>query len=173
MANPANPTNPTQPGALLCPNCRSPYLPGATYCAVCGEPLNPMLVGELRYLYDALLTLDKRIASGEGARTLTQLRDEIRPQYLADQAAATTPGATPAAEKVTELRFLYRLLLDLDARVSQGQGEKTVQELRDEVSTRYLAERRGPVTSPSTTGQTGQSTPGGFTPYPYGPPPAP
>jgi hypothetical protein len=143
-----------------------------TYCAVCGEPLNPTLVGELRYLYDALLALDKRIATGEGARKLLQLRDELRPQYLADQAAATTPGATPTTEKVTELRFLYRLILDLDARVSQGQGEKTIQELRDEISTRYLAERRDPVANPAA-GQTGQATPSGFTPYPYGPPPAP
>src|SRR5262245_22796420 len=98
MANPAHPTTPTPPtpptppGALRCPNCRSPYALGATYCAVCGEPLNPNLIGELRYLYDALLALDKRIASGEGARALRQLRDELRPQYLADQAAATAPG---------------------------------------------------------------------------------
>src|SRR5262245_24272718 len=153
MANPAQPTNPTTPGALLCPNCRSPYTLGATYCAVCGEPLNPMLIGELRYLYDALLALDKRIASGEGTRTLTQPRDELRPQYLADQAAATAPGATPTTEKVTELRFIYRLILDLDARVSQGQGEKTIQEARDEISTRYLAERRGPIAAPATAGQ--------------------
>jgi hypothetical protein len=131
-----------------------------------------MLVGELRYLYDALLTLDKRIAAGEGGRTLTQLRDELRPQYLADQAAATAPGATPSAEKVTELRFLYRLLLDLDARVSQGQDVFFNETLSDEIYTRYLAERRGPVASPSATEQTGQSTPGGFTPYAYGPPPA-
>jgi hypothetical protein len=164
--------NPIGPGTLLCPNCRSPYAPGATYCAVCGEPRNPALIGELRYLYDALLALDKRIATGESARTLTQLRDELRPQYLADQAAATAPGATPATEKVIELRFLYRLILDLDARVSQGQGEKTIQEVRDEISTRYLAERRGPVANPAT-GQTGQAAPSGFTPYPYGPPPAP
>lgn len=167
------------PGALLCPQCRSPHAPGATYCAVCGEPLDVTLVTELRYLYDALLALDKRIASGEGARTLTQLRDEIRPQYLADQAAATAPGATPSTEKITELRFLYRLALDLDARLSQGQGEKTIQELRDEISTRYLAERRGPVTSPAPAGQAmptplaPSSAPAGFTPYPYGPPPAP
>ncbi|HEY7022260.1 MAG TPA: zinc ribbon domain-containing protein [Ktedonobacterales bacterium] len=165
--------NPISPGALLCPNCRSPYAPGATYCAVCGEPLNPALIGELRYLYDALLALDKRIATGEGRRTLTQLRDELRPQYLADQAAATAPGATPTPEKVIELRFLYRLILDLDARVSQGQGEKTVQEVRDEISTRYLAERRGPVANPAAAGQTGQAAPSSFTPYPYGPPPAP
>ncbi len=165
--------NPISPGALLCPNCRSPYAPGATYCAVCGEPLNPTLIGELRYLYDALLTLDKRIAASEGAHTLMLLRDELRPQYLADQAAATAPGATPTMEKVIELRFLYRLILDLDARVSQGQGEKSIQELRDEISTRYLAERRGPVTNPAAAGQAGQAAPPGFTPYPYGPPPAP
>jgi hypothetical protein len=140
-----------------------------------------MLIGELRYLYDALLALDKRIATGEGPHTLTQLRDEIRPQYLAAQTAATAPGVTPTPEKVTELRFLYRLLLDLEARVSQGQGEKTVQQMRDEIATRYLAERRGAAASPATPGQAAPTTtplapggaPAGFTPYPYGPPPAP
>jgi hypothetical protein len=171
MANPANPPTPASPDALLCPNCRSPNAPGATYCAVCGEPLNPILVADLRYLYDALLALEKRIAAGESERTLAELRDEIRPQYLADQAAATAPGATPANEKLTELRFLYRLTLDLDARVSQGQGGTTIQQLRDEISTRYLSERRGPVASPA--GQAAPSAPPGFTPYPYGPPPAP
>jgi hypothetical protein len=163
----ANPDNPTSPGAFLCPNCHSPYPPGATYCAVCGEPLAPALIGELRYLYDALLALDKRIGAGEATRTL-----EIRPQYLAEQAAATAPGATPSAEKVAELRLLYRLILDLDARVSQGQGEKSVLEMRDEISTRYLAERRGPVASPTATGAAAPVPPS-FTPYPYGPPAAP
>ncbi len=47
---------------------------------------------------------------------------------------------------VEELRWLYGTLRDLDARIEQGQGGRTLMELRDDYRTRYLAARHAPAT---------------------------
>lgn len=97
---------------LICSRCGQPSPLGTTYCPNCGEPVNPALVRELGQLYTAIQDLERRIAEGHGAQTITELRDDYRTRYLAlrsapkasapdvaaSQAITTTPSlAVPAA----------------------------------------------------------------------------
>jgi hypothetical protein len=77
---------------LHCLNCGRASPAGTTYCPFCGEAIDPALILELQWLYGALNDLDTRIARGEGAQSITTLRDEYRDRYLAARRA-------PAAEK--------------------------------------------------------------------------
>ena len=72
----------------------------------CGEAIDPALVVELQWLYGALNDLDTRIARGEGAHTITALRDDYRTRYLAIRRAppprrpprpSPPPSLAPAA----------------------------------------------------------------------------
>ncbi|HEU4784194.1 MAG TPA: hypothetical protein VFS83_12710, partial [Ktedonobacterales bacterium] len=82
---------------LRCLNCGRVSSAGASYCQFCGEAVDPALIAELQWLYGALNDLDIRIARGEGAHTITTLRDEYRDRYLA---ARRAPVAENAAASV-------------------------------------------------------------------------
>jgi hypothetical protein len=74
---------------LRCLNCGRLSPAEASYCRFCGEAVDPVLIAELQWLYGALNDLDTRIARGEGAHTITALRDEYRDRYLAARRAPT------------------------------------------------------------------------------------
>src|SRR5690348_11052428 len=81
---------------LRCLNCGRVSPVGASYCQFCGEASDPALIAELQWLYGALNDLDTRIARGEGAHSITTLRDEYRDRYLtARRAPATEKAAAP------------------------------------------------------------------------------
>ena len=81
---------------LRCLNCGRVSPAGASYCQFCGEAVDPALIAELQWLYGALNDLDARIARGEGAHTITTLRDEYRDRYLAARRGpATEKAAAP------------------------------------------------------------------------------
>src|SRR6185312_1041099 len=82
---------------LRCLNCGRVSPAGASYCQFCGEAVDPALIAELQWLYGALNDLDTRIARGEGAHSITTLRDEYRDRYLA---ARRAPVAEKAAAPV-------------------------------------------------------------------------
>ncbi|HEX6541092.1 MAG TPA: zinc ribbon domain-containing protein, partial [Ktedonobacterales bacterium] len=60
-------------------------------------------------------------------------------------------GEAIAPKLVAELQWLYSALIDLDTRISRGEGEHTITSLRDEYRERYLSARRAPTTQRSAT----------------------
>ncbi len=82
---------------VRCPRCGRPVPAGVAYCPNCGEAADPALVAELQWLYRTLRDLDQRIAAGQGAPALTQLREEYLRQYQAKRA----PAAAAVPEGVT------------------------------------------------------------------------
>src|SRR5690348_1258496 len=93
-------------GYLECSRCRYLSPLGTRYCPNCGEAVDPVLVTELRQIYERVRTLDGLIAGGQGGRTVSELRDELSARYLAlrqspNQAAATATTA-PAQPLPTE-----------------------------------------------------------------------
>src|SRR5690348_11968761 len=78
---------------LRCLNCGRLSPAEASYCQFCGEAIDPVLIAELQWLYGALNDLDTRIARGEGAHSITALRDEYRDRYLAARRAPTAEKA--------------------------------------------------------------------------------
>ncbi|MBA3825844.1 MAG: zinc ribbon domain-containing protein, partial [Ktedonobacterales bacterium] len=81
---------------LICSRCGQPSPLGTRYCPNCSEPLDPALVRELQQLYTAVQDLERRIAAGQGAQTITELRDDYRKRYLALRAPAAAPQAASA-----------------------------------------------------------------------------
>src|SRR5690349_12206620 len=82
---------------VRCLNCGRVSAAGASYCQFCGEAVDPALIAELQWLYGALNDLDTRIARGEGAHSITTLRDEYRDRYLAARRAPVTEKAAAPA----------------------------------------------------------------------------
>ncbi len=85
---------------LRCPNCGRVSPVGVSYCQFCGEAVDPALIAELQWLYGALNDLDTRIARGEGAHSISALRDEYRDRYLAARRAPAAPAAEKSAAPV-------------------------------------------------------------------------
>jgi hypothetical protein len=85
----------------LCPTCHHPVAASAVYCPNCHQAVDPALVDELRWMYQTLADLDRRIAAGHGDQTVQALHDEIRGAYIArltDPAVATAQSSVaPAA----------------------------------------------------------------------------
>jgi hypothetical protein len=79
---------------LTCLNCWMVSPAGTRYCPNCGEAVDPALVKELQWLYETLRQLDGRIALGQGERTVTELRDELRDKY---QSLRQAPAGATAA----------------------------------------------------------------------------
>ncbi len=74
---------------------------------------------------------------------------------------------------IEELRWLYGALHDLDSRVEQGQGERSLLDLRAEYRARYLAIRHAPPASAAVTGVPSTEASTGTMPSPQAPPARP
>ena len=83
-----------------CPSCHHTLDASLEYCPYCHNAVDQALLDSLHWMYRTIQDLDRRIALGQGALTVTALRNDISAEYLAkrtDSGSVTVDASTPVS----------------------------------------------------------------------------